>query len=757
MDHKQNVTTSPGIELNEHEMRVAKIQKMPADGLTPWPEYKPVSHTSAQAIHDFSQNPESGHEYTIAGRLMIKRDHGKTFFGILQDRDGRVQVYIKKDEVGEVAFEQFKKYFDIGDIVWVRGPLFVTKMGETTVKVLELTLLSKCLHPLPEKFHGLTDVEQRYRQRYLDLISNPESKEKFKKRSMIIKTIRQFLQDRDFLEVETPMLHPIPGGAAARPFTTHHNAYNMELFLRIAPELYLKQLVIGGFERVFEINRNFRNEGVSTKHNPEFTMLEFYMAHGNYLDGIALTEQLLCEAVSKNFDSLKVQFNGKTIDFTPPLKKLTVQESLIEFARLTEAQISPNNIDILLREHNIQVHANAGHGVKLFALFEELVEAKIEQPTFIIGYPIEVSPLSKRDAKDPDIAARFELFVCGMELSNGFTELNDPFDQAERFKGQAQAREGGDDEAHHYDADYIKALEYGLAPTVGVGIGIDRLVMMLTDTNSIKDMILFPTMKAATPKHAQQQVTHGNVDTKPTKFIVNPELFNNFDNPRIAITIVSNGDNTGALNELASKVHDVTESIKTTYSSETLAHNPNITAWREAYRTFGSKPSEFPSSLESLYKRILKGQNLNSVNPLVDIYNYISLKYMLPAGGEDLDAMRGDMELTYATAEETPVKVLGKDELQAPYKGEIIYKDAIGPICRRWNWREVKRTILTNKTKNAVLVLEAIGSVSQDTLINAQRELSELVAHYCKAQVTNYIVDKNNHFIDFPPLNNECA
>ncbi|MFA6491644.1 MAG: lysine--tRNA ligase [Candidatus Babeliales bacterium] len=484
-------------ESSEHEIRLEKVRTMNDEGIKPWPTYKPVSHTTAQAIALFKQTPEQSPIFELAGRLIIKRDHGKTFFGVIQDRDGRLQIYVKKDEVGESAFEHFKKYFDLGDIVWVKGPLFVTKTGEVTVKVSSCALLSKCLHPLPEKFHGLTDVEQRYRQRYLDLISNPESAAKFKKRSHIIQTARGFLQQRGFLEVETPMLHSIPGGAAARPFITHHNAYDMDLYLRIAPELYLKRLVVGGFERVFEINRNFRNEGVSTKHNPEFTMLEFYQAHGDYLVGMDTTEQLIGAVARENLPSLQVPFQEKIIDFTPPFKRLTVEQSLIEIGGLAKEEIQPDRINALIEQKSVAISPKASYGVKLFALFEHFVEPNIVQPTFIIGYPIEVSPLAKRDENNTNIAARFELFVCGMELANGFTELNDPFDQAERFKAQVNARKEGDQEAHHYDADYVQALEYALPPAVGVGMGIDRLTMLMTDTTSIKDVILFPTLKIA--------------------------------------------------------------------------------------------------------------------------------------------------------------------------------------------------------------------------------------------------------------------
>ena len=478
----------------EHDIRLEKVTKMANAGMQAWPEFKPVSHLCAQAVSEFTE--DSNQEYVLAGRMMSRREHGKTIFANIQDRSGSIQLYVKKDLIGDESFDVFKKFFDVGDIVWVRGTSFKTKMGEITIKVQEISLLSKCLHPLPEKHHGLVNVEQRYRQRYLDLMSNPESKERFIKRSKIVQTIRDFLLERDYLEVETPMLHPIPGGAAARPFITHHNAYDIDLYLRIAPELYLKRLVVGGFDRVFEINRNFRNEGVSTKHNPEFTMLEFYTAYGNYKDGIDLTEKLIAKAVQDNFDSLEFEYKDYTLNFTAPFKKMTVEESLIEIGGFTADEISKENIEKTFKARDLDMGRSASYGEKLFFMFEVFVEEKLIQPTFIIGYPIEVSPLAKRDPKDPNIAARFELFVAGMELANGFTELNDPIDQAGRFKQQEEAKEAGDDEAHHYDADYVRALEYAMPPAVGVGLGIDRLTMLLTNTDSIKDVILFPTMKA---------------------------------------------------------------------------------------------------------------------------------------------------------------------------------------------------------------------------------------------------------------------
>ncbi len=483
----------------EHDVRCKKVEQLQKAGIIVWPAAREVTKTLQQIENEFvaTENVEKSIETvsSVAGRIVTLRDHGKSFFGHLQDRSGRLQFYIKADVVGDEAFARFKQYVDLGDIIWLQGSAFRTKKGEVTFNVTKWELLSKCLHPLPEKYHGLTDVEQRYRQRYLDLMSNPESQHKFKQRSRIVQAIRQFLLDQDFLEVETPMLQPMPGGAAARPFVTHHNAYDMELYLRIAPELYLKRLMVGGFERVFEINRNFRNEGISTRHNPEFTMLEFYCAHGDYRIGMDLTEQLLRYVVQKNFDTLQVVYGDHQIDFAKPFVRMTLEESLIAIGELTTNELSDENLDATLKKYGVTLSGCPGRGMKLFTLFESCVEKKIIQPTFITGYPVEVSPLAKRDEQNPDVTARAELFMVGMEFANLFSELNDPFDQADRFKQQAQARTAGDDEAHVYDADYVRALEYGMPPAVGVGIGIDRLTMLLTNTSSIKDVILFPTLK----------------------------------------------------------------------------------------------------------------------------------------------------------------------------------------------------------------------------------------------------------------------
>ncbi len=478
----------------EHEIRVNKVKELRARSIEPWPSAIPVTATSKTVIDEFDAQKEK--HYALAGRIMTTRFHGKAAFATIQDKDGKLQVYLKTDTIGQDQFQLFKDAIDIGDIIWCSGVAFRTKTGEITLDIEKFVLISKCLYPLPEKFHGLTDIETKYRQRYLDLITSAESRERFIKRTRIIQALRASFDKHDFLEVETPMLHPIAGGAAARPFITHHNALDMELYLRIAPELYLKRLVIGGYERVYEINRCFRNEGISTRHNPEFTTVEFYMAHQDYKFMMNLVEQILKDIAQKVCGALTIKFGDHELDFASDFKKLTVYESLIEIGKLTPDEISEKNIDNILKKYSIKLpNTNASYGQKQFALFEELIEKKLIQPTFIIDYPIEISPLSKRDPNNPEVAARFELFIAGMEISNGFNELNDPFDQADRFKQQMAAYEAGDQEAHQYDADYVHALEYGLPPTVGVGIGIDRLVMLFTNTTSIKDVIFFPALK----------------------------------------------------------------------------------------------------------------------------------------------------------------------------------------------------------------------------------------------------------------------
>jgi lysyl-tRNA synthetase class 2 len=479
--------------------RKQKIEEFRREGINPFPNNFKVSHTIAeiQASRDqIAQGDDQSALFTTAGRVMAANSFGKSAFIRLRDRSGQLQAYIRKDKVGDTNYALFKK-MDIGDFIGLTGTLFQTKTGEWTLLAEDLSLLSKSTRPLPEKFHGLKDPEKRYRQRYVDLIMNADTRRIFRTRSQMTQAIRDFFLEQDFLEVETPMMQPIAGGAEATPFVTHHNALDMDLYLRIAPELYLKRLVVGGFERVFEINRNFRNEGVSTQHNPEFTMLEFYQAYATFEDLMTLTEALFADVLKKVLGTTAITYQGNPIDFQGPWRRLTLAKALEELGGLDPSLL--NDRDGLIAFANakgVPLTKTRRIGKIITKLFDSLVEPQLIQPTFITGYPVEVSPLSRRSDTEPEITERFELFVAGFEIANGFSELNDPEDQFQRFMQQMEDRREGDDEAHQMDENYVEALEYGMPPTAGEGIGIDRLAMLLTDVPSIREVILFPHMKS---------------------------------------------------------------------------------------------------------------------------------------------------------------------------------------------------------------------------------------------------------------------
>ena len=480
--------------------RIKKLEDLRREGIDPFPNHFRATHTSQEIHQSFDSLTDEelksvGDLFRVAGRIMAVRDFGKARFVHLQDRKGRIQAYLRKDMIGDQAFQLLKRT-DIGDIIGVEGKLFRTKTHELTLEVQKFHLLTKSLHPLPEKWHGLTDVEARYRQRYLDLIVNPKVKEIFLTRVKVLERIRDFFIHRDYVEVETPMMHPIPGGATAKPFQTHHNALDMELYMRVAPELYLKRLVIGGLERVFEINRCFRNEGISTQHNPEFTMLEFYQSYATYEDMMAMTEDLLSSILQGLLGRLQLTYQGKEIDFTPPWRRIPFKESLVEYGQVNPSVITDFSRAVeMAKGLNLEVKKGASHGRVLADLFDELVEPKLLQPTFVTLYPTDVSPLSRRNAEDPDVVDRFELFVAGREIANGFSELNDPVDQRERFLQQLREKGEETNPSLQIDEDFLRALEHGMPPTAGEGIGIDRLVMLLTDAPSIRDVIFFPLLR----------------------------------------------------------------------------------------------------------------------------------------------------------------------------------------------------------------------------------------------------------------------
>jgi lysyl-tRNA synthetase class 2 len=480
----------------ERREKLAAIRKQ---GIAFPNDFKPRDRAADVARkHGALPNEElepQGITVSLAGRMMLKRIMGKASFATLQDASGRIQLFVTRDTLGEATYEAFK-HWDLGDILGAEGTLFKTRTGELSVRVTTLRLLTKSLRPLPDKFHGMTDQEQKYRQRYVDLMTDEEARLRFMARSKAVSSIRNYMVEHGFLEVETPMLHPIPGGANAKPFVTHHNALDQDMFLRIAPELYLKRLIVGGFERVFEINRNFRNEGISVRHNPEFTMMEFYAAYWNHHDLMDFTEGVLRHAARVATGSAQVTYAGKPVDLDQPFARLSVRDALVTHAGLTEAEaVDARVLHERLKSLGEEPPAHWTLAELQFGLFEAAVEEKLWQPTFIIDYPVEVSPLARASDTNPSITERFELFITGREMANGFSELNDAEDQAARFAAQAANKEAGDEEAMYYDADFIRALEYGMPPTGGCGIGIDRLIMLITDSPSIRDVILFPSLR----------------------------------------------------------------------------------------------------------------------------------------------------------------------------------------------------------------------------------------------------------------------
>ena len=487
-------------EAEQIAQRRAKLEALVAMGVRPYPHAFDRSVTVSDIVRAHGEKAAAALEAEqpparVAGRILSMRSFGKANFLVLSDGVSRIQAYVRADSMSERDFAIFKQ-LDFGDLIGVEGRVFRTKTNELTVFAAGLTFLAKCLIPLPEKWHGLTDVETRYRQRYLDLVVNPDSRQVFETRARVVSGIRQFLTRRGFLEVETPMMQPIAGGALARPFTTHHNALDIPLYLRIAPELYLKRLTVGGIEKVFEINRNFRNEGVSTRHNPEFTMMEFYQAYATYTDLMDLTESMLRSLATALTGGSSITYQGDMYDFGPAFRRLSIEQAITMANKLNPAKL--REVDYLrsvFDNRKLSYMPAWGAGKLQLALFEHTVEADLKQPTFVIDYPAEVSPLSRRKDSDPFLVDRFEFYVGGRELANGFSELNDPEDQAERFHAQVAEKDAGDLEAMFYDADYVRALEYGMPPTAGEGIGIDRLVMLFTDSPSIRDVILFPLMR----------------------------------------------------------------------------------------------------------------------------------------------------------------------------------------------------------------------------------------------------------------------
>lgn len=633
--------------------RIKKLEELKKLGINPYPYSFDIKNHASEILtkyKDLGREEKTKDNVKIAGRLLTLREMGKASFGHIQDETGKIQFYAREDEVGKKEYGLLKK-LDLGDILGIEGIIFRTKMGEISVWVEKLSLLCKSLRPLPEKWHGLKDIEARYRQRHLDLISNPEVREIFIKRTQIIKSIREFFDSRGFLEVEIPILQPIYGGAAARPFKTFLHDLKMDVYLRIALELYLKRIMVGGFEKIYEIGKQFRNESIDKTHNPEFTMIEFYEAYIDYEQVMKNTESLFEYVAKKIMGTTKIEYQGNKIDLKTPWTRITMIDSIKKYAKIDVTKEDNEGLKNILRNYNIELESDFSRGLAITLIFENLVEDKLIQPTFVIDHPIESTPLCKpkRDSKNKDLVERAELFINGWEMANLYSELNDPILQRKLLEEQAKQLRAGKEEANPMDEEFLRAIEVGLPPAGGCGIGIDRMIMLLTNSPTIRDVIFFPFMK--------------------------------------------------------------TEGFK----------------------------SEMPS--ES-FKEVLP-----DINNLVNIYNSISIKHILPAGGDDLDKVDGNITLTIARGNE-PFTLLGSGKKQSAEAGEVIYRDSKEVLCRRWNWRESDKTKMTENTKTVIVVLEGLKSTSKEQMEKALGDLKQNVIRYCGGKAKTTILDKNFKTID---------
>lgn len=716
-----------------YQIRLKKLEELRQKGINVYPTTFPHDNAIKPIVDNFANF--DGIEVSTAGRIMSWREHGKSTFGHLQDETGQIQIYFKIDEMSKEAY-QLLKYLDIGDIIGVKGTAFKTHRGEITILVKEWQLLTKSLRPLPEKWEGLTDKETRFRKRYLDLLMNEDSRRIFRIRHSLVRGIREFLDRKGLTEVEVPILQPLYGGANAKPFTTHINSLDSLAYLKIASELYLKRLVVGGIGGVYDISKNFRNEGVDQTHYFEFTMLEAYVPYINYQQMMDLLEEMMRYLAMDVLKTEVVKVLDKEVNLNQEWKRISMYDLIKEDQGIDVTIMSDEELLAYAHSKNIDLEGNTRRGEIIFYIFDKISSKKLMNPTWVYDYPMEISPLSKRNFEHPEIAERFELYIGGKEIMDGWSEKNDPVDQRNSFEAENYRKLDSESEvAQPIDEDFIEAMEYGMAPMAGVGVGIERLTEFFTNVWVIQETILFPFKKPIV-ENTQEE------DDGTQKFVVTKKIFEQYPDTLIGVIIAKNIHNGDSTDEIRSLLQTESNKIKAEVTEETLKTNPKITVWRETFKKFGSKPSEYRSSVENLPRMILKGRELRSENKLVDIYNYISLKHMLPAGGEDLDKIEGSIKLTIASANEVPVKLIGDENEEAPYEGEVIYKDNLGAICRRWNWREADRTKLTKDTKNAVFVLEALAPVNKEELNSALKELAELIEKYTNAKTRYNILDK---------------
>lgn len=751
----------------EFKNRSLKLHEIRALGIEPYPAKFTPTQTAHALLHKYESRELAGSEeaeagktehVALAGRLVLFRAMGKNAFAHLQDSTGRIQLMFNRDHIKVAGLPQspeltplkfIEKKIDLGDIIGIEGHIFRTQKGELTVYVNTMTLLCKTLLPLADKHSGLTDKGVRYKKRWLDLITNPDVATTFRVRSKILRLIRSYFEKADFMEVETPILQNIYGGAAARPFTTELNAQNQLMYLRISLEISLKKLLVGGLERIYEISKVFRNEGIDRTHNPEFTMLEAYAAYWDYNDMMVFTEKL--------FETIALDLSGKTeivlqrdgvdytIDLKAPWKRMSMKEAVYHYGKIDIDKLSDEEMRKTLIDtgsFDPKEIKPAPRGILIAKLFEHFAESHLIQPHHIIDHPIETTPLCKlhRDPKlrQEQLVERFESFIFGSEMCNSYTELNDPELQRSLLEDQSGKRDAGDEEAHPLDEDFVEAICQGMPPAGGLGIGIDRLVMLFTQAASIRDVLFFPIMRA--DESPEAIVKKKRTDGKRV-FGIDPMIPGMFPSAKMGVLVCKGLNNTGAYPEIASMLRKVEEDLRQRYTVEGLATLPKISDWREAYRKFGFSPSAHRSSIEALLRRVLQGKQLPSISPIVDLYNITSLRHILAAGGDDLDKVEGGITLTVADGSELFI-MLGTDKPEPIKKGEVIYRDDKEVLCRSWNYRECDKTKITPGTTNVCLVLEGLEHTSSDELHQAIHELKQLLQHYCQGSYEEHFLDK---------------
>jgi len=727
------------------QFRREKLAQLQAKGTDPYPGTTNRTHTNAEILEAFEVYAEDKTEVTLVGRIRNLRAHGGSTFATIEDGSARIQVYFQRDTLGDAVYEEIK-LLDLGDFLEATGTVFRTKTDQETLQISAFRLLTKALRPLPGEWFGLKDAEQRYRKRYLDFLLNPEVKQRIVVRSRVLHTLRQFLTERGFIEIENPILETAASGAMADPFATHIKAYNLPLFLRIcAGELWQKRSLVGGFEKVFDLGRAFRNEGVSHEHNPEFTMLEFYWAYASLEENMQLHEELFERLAIEIFGQTSFAFEDKTLDFKPPFPRKTFRQVIIDEAGIDIEQYPTREaLYPLLDELDIHYDKGDSHGRLLDELYKHTTRPKLIQPVFITEYPVELKPLAKKVPERPQYVDVFQLLIAGKEVSNSYNELNDPVDQKERFMEQAGLLEGGDEEAMRIDLDYVEALEYGMPPATGTGIGIDRLVSLLTDAHHLREIIAYPLMKPNAAREEPMRTTtppHQLESSQPISssgagpyLSIDSEVKSAYPDIRVAVAVIEGITIQSSHPELEAEKAAVLQELEKLPREHWKIH-PHLQAYRALYKSFGIDPSSKRPSADALLHRISRGKGLYAVNTLVDAYNLASAKNALCMAAYDLDQVALPLTLRLSRDGEA-ISLIGEAEPTTMEAGKLVYSDGEGLTCIHFNYRDADRTKVTDGTTRAILFVDGCGEIETDAIVRALDEAVELVTRFNGGQVS---------------------